>query len=815
MFKTRTRKILGDVFARKGRTALVSISIMIGVFGVATLVGLSDLIVKQLSADLKPEEIAMTHVYLQSAGAQIGLEENQAYLRAMAALPGIERIEGQAIYPVVWRAAGSDGAFRDGNMLAFTEPFGEVRLEPIARVMEGRYPQPGQNEIAIERRFSNKYGLTVGDSITFRSISGAQDVEWQIVGVVFHPYFTISPFVGDDIPAENSIFANYEDAQSIVGFPGLSSMYVRYTDVALARAGLDEFMRTLTLVTPYTPVFQYIDDPDDAFILGQVTQAIGVLNMLAVVAMAVSGFLVTNVVNTIIVEQKRQIGVMKSLGATRWDTFFIYAGMALIYGVIGTIFGVLLSIPAAGAMAIELSPLALTLIEDYRVSTVGVGVGVAMGLLVPILAAAIPVLNGARVSILDAMTDLGIASDWGKTRLARFIGRLPVPITVRQALSNVAQKKGRLALTGITLTLAAAAFMGVTAVFTSLGNTITNLFDTFNYEVLIQPQTAQDFNQVRDLILTNVDGVIDVYPGFGASVALEGYASSQPINAGSNQLFASGIDPASPVIRFDLEQGTGWQEDPTRRGVILTRSLAANMGKTLGDQVVVTVGGSRHLFEVIGIDRFPFDNVFFNWRELAAISGFTTPDGDPLPGSFYLSMDNADPTFDEVDAMIDQLSEVLRANGIQAVYTNQPRSADAEAQSFNIFSLIFNMTSAVMAAVGAIGLLATLSMSVFERQKEIGVMRSIGAGSPTIVAQFLVEGVLVGVISWIFAVPLSYLLALGLASQLGFGTDFDFQYPPQVLLLGFAGMVIVATIASTWPSLAAARRTVSDILRYQ
>jgi putative ABC transport system permease protein len=120
-----------------------------------------------------------------------------------------------------------------------------------------------------------------------------------------------------------------------------------------------------------------------------------------------------------------------------------------------------------------------------------------------------------------------------------------------------------------------------------------------------------------------------------------------------------------------------------------------------------------------------------------------------------------------------------------------------------------------MAAVGAVGLLATLSMAVFERQKEIGVMRSIGAGSFTIVIQFLLEGILVGIIAWIVAVPLSYFLGVGLADSLGFGANFDFEYPPQVLVMGFVGIIIIATIASLWPSLSAARKTVSDILRYQ
>jgi putative ABC transport system permease protein len=128
--------------------------------------------------------------------------------------------------------------------------------------------------------------------------------------------------------------------------------------------------------------------------------------------------------------------------------------------------------------------------------------------------------------------------------------------------------------------------------------------------------------------------------------------------------------------------------------------------------------------------------------------------------------------------------------------------------------MVFQITSGVMAAVGAIGLLTALSMAVYERQKEIGIMRSIGAGSSAVVTQFLTEGILVGVIAWVLAIPISYLIAITLGNAFDI-SSFTFNYPPFVLALGLIGMVAIATLASLWPSLAASRKTVSDILRYQ
>lgn len=93
-------------------------------------------------------------------------------------------------------------------------------------------------------------------------------------------------------------------------------------------------------------------------------------------------------------------------------------------------------------------------------------------------------------------------------------------------------------------------------------------------------------------------------------------------------------------------------------------------------------------------------------------------------------------------------------------------------------------------------------------------MRSVGATSLRIMAQFMVEGLLVGVLAWILAAPLSVGLGAGLMGLLPF--DYlTFTYPPIVLLMGLIGIVVIAGVASIWPSVTASRKTVADILRYQ
>jgi len=72
MYRTRMRKIPGDVWARKGRTALVSMAIFIGVAGVIALSSMGDILVGQLEKDLKEDELSMLAVFVTAnAGAAL------------------------------------------------------------------------------------------------------------------------------------------------------------------------------------------------------------------------------------------------------------------------------------------------------------------------------------------------------------------------------------------------------------------------------------------------------------------------------------------------------------------------------------------------------------------------------------------------------------------------------------------------------------------------------------------------------------------------------------------------------------------------
>jgi putative ABC transport system permease protein len=123
----------------------------------------------------------------------------------------------------------------------------------------------------------------------------------------------------------------------------------------------------------------------------------------------------------------------------------------------------------------------------------------------------------------------------------------------------------------------------------------------------------------------------------------------------------------------------------------------------------------------------------------------------------------------------------------------------------------------LLAVVGGLGLMGTMSINVIERTREIGVMRAIGASNRAVLQIVMVEGMLVGGLSWcvgvLVALPISKLLsgAVGIALQ----TPLSHVFSMLGVLLWLGIVVVLAALASFLPAWSAARVTVRDVLAYE
>ena len=962
-FKTAGRKIVRDVVSRKGRTLLVTLAIFIGVAGTIALFTMSDLIVSQLREDLKEDELAMAEIIVSINAGET--PDNQQYLADILGIDGVTQVIGGIETFATYKLGPEDEDFEDVQLWAYStvdEQFAALDNLPIepGRIVDGVFPTPGERQVALEQRMAEDLELEVGDSIYFRILSEneAGDVgaveAFEITGLVFHAY---------GFAADSSIYLHIDQANYIGGSSGLNVFKVRFDDYedAIEDDGASDQVEAYLSVTngntPYQPVFTLEEDPaqNQAIVGAQTISA--TMGVLALLALLVSGFLVINVITSIVVEQKGQIGVMKSMGASRADSFVMYSGVAFIYGLIAVILGAIVGIPAGYYAADALAPSLNTLVDGFQVSPSSIILGVVLGLAIPVGSSIIPVFLGTRVTILEAMTDLGISVRYGSGPIARFIGALPLPITIRQGLSNVSIKKSRLLFTVITLTLAVGAFMGIYHVFDTLTTGINEYIDSFNLEIGVFPTEGRDPEEVIGVLDDNFrteDRMLlrTIEPGFQSQAEFEGYESE--VSAGGPPvifIFGYDTDSNNPAFSFELDRGERITSENRDTSIILSTLLASNMGKDVGDTVVLEISGTSTPLTVVGIAEFPVEQVYMDWRTVAKITGSTigaprpneyftavqvdgyssaqddgsvavlgldlaadlvpgmslmdlltfsegsgfvagepgiivnqafsdnsglglndmvtltargedgasaeypivgifeippmmqqgmeqegqalpedilgiywqdlatlegiSLEGAPAPQGYFILTNLDDPTEDEVEDLMDEMTEVLLANGISSQQFNFVGLINQISDGFQQFQIIMSAVAGLIALVGALGLLTTLSMSVFERQKEIGVMRSVGAGSTTIALQFLTEGLVVGIIAWVLGLPLSLLIERLLLGVTGFSDTFPMTFAVPGALIGLAGMIFFTTIASVGPSLSAARKTVSDILRYQ
>ncbi|MBZ0308909.1 MAG: ABC transporter permease, partial [Anaerolineae bacterium] len=426
MLRTRGRKIIQDVLSRKGRTLLVSAAIFVGVAGTIALFTMRESLISQQEKDIQEERLAMAKVVVNAvSGAEL---DHAAYLQTLQHAPGVTNvmggIESQTVY---FKRTEADSTFEEGHIQAYAvvneggqlmSVFGDdAPIEPL-RLEAGTYPRAGMKEIAVEKRLADQYGLKVGDSLYFRVFSTLE--RWTVSGLVFDAYS------GQDKPQE-AIFAHVEDAASLVGLSGFTHFWFRFTDFPTADSQIDSIVNAITATMPYIPTATITEDPQNSTLLQGARITGSLMSSLAITALMVSGFLVINVISAIVIEQKRQIGVMKSLGASRMDTMLIYSGVALAYGILGVIPGVLVGIPAGNMAAKGIAPEMNIILHGFQWSAFSIGLGILLGVLVPVLASLLPVFNGTRVKILEAMTDLGIDTRYGGGILAAFIRWLPLP----------------------------------------------------------------------------------------------------------------------------------------------------------------------------------------------------------------------------------------------------------------------------------------------------------------------------------------------------------------------------------------------------
>jgi putative ABC transport system permease protein len=784
------RKVWRDLWNSKFRTALVILSTAVGVFALGFVFGTSDVM-----------SIGMTESHKASLFPHItfytGLFDDDV-VETILHESDVAEAEGERVSSIRWKLEG-DEDWNDGAIT--TRDDYEAQRTNLLDLVDGDWPT-GRG-LAVERLASQHFHIPMGTEIIVEFGRGERRL--PIEGVARAAQVFPPQWGGDaNFYASPETLVWLTDQEQ--GFNRLNVLLKSFSEEGAEKAAerIQDRLERMDIVVGG----HQISDPEVHWAQETMDSILLILKVLGGLSLALSGFLIINMMNATVTQQVWQIGVMKVVGGTRGRVIRVYLTMASIYGLLSLFLAVPLGAVGAHLLASWMLDLFNIVGSGFRVMPLAVGVQVVVGLIVPLFAALVPVVGGARITPHQAISNYGLGAGFGRSWLDTIIGRirrLPRPLAL--SLRNTFRRKARIILTLITLVLGGVMFIVVLSVGSSMHNTVDVLLNDFGFDVLVVFDRAHRAARLLEAA-ESVDAVAraEVWDVRIATLELGGGEESQ------GQLW--GIPDNSEMFNPRLTSGRALAPEDGN-AILLNNRIAVDNDIHVGDTVTMTVEGKEITWTVVGTiinlnnnfsDNFvPFDTLA---REI----------GNTNRGAFVM-MKTAEHDVETHDMVIRELRAACTARRIKPVFFQSGGELRQQTGAqFDVITYLMLAMAVLAAVVGSIGLMSTMSINVVERRREIGVMRAIGAPSFAILGIVIIEGVMVGVLSWLIAAPLSYPGARLFNDVLGetvFQMPLDFVYSTPALVGWLVIIVIMSSLASLWPALQATQVSVREALAYE
>jgi putative ABC transport system permease protein len=802
MMRPRWRKVLSDLIGNLGRSILVVLSIAVGLFAIGILITNH----RVIAADMVTGYRAVNPANIMLVTTPFGddLVERVKGVKGVTDALGVHRVSLRV------QTTRGDWIPMDFNAIP------DMDTQPINRVhrLAGIWP-PDDKEVVVEQSKLSELGVGLGDEITLELPSGKLR-RMRIVGIVKDLTLGAAAGGGGFFLAAPQGYITPATLPWLEQSETWNTLYVTVEggeNEATIRQVAQKVRREVEgegVVILSSAVRTSENHPNRIY----VDAVVGVLFVLGALVVFLSGFLITNTLNALLAQQMVQIGVMKLIGARRWQVAGIYQVLILVYGVLALLLALPLSARFSYVLLDYLADRINLELQGFRVVPLAIIVQVLLALAVPQAAALGPILHGVRVRIHEVISGIrpseAVQSPHWIERLQKRFRRLPRPLLI--SLRNTFRRTQRLILTLITLTLGGAIFIATFNTQAAIERYIQQLSRYFLADVNLTFETPQRIQRVQN-DLAQVPGVGHV----------EGWAYTRADLLGTGDEVLDtvqliGVPIETTLVTPILREGR-WLQTGDRNVLVVNERFRATLPHLrVGDTLRLRINGSEREWVVIGFLQLAGQNLghmaYVPYPELSRQLGQS---GRGL--LFRVAADRPNLSLAEQEDLARRVDAFLKARGYHVTEARAGLSVlEKTAKGLDVLTNFLLILSGLAAAVGSIGLAGTMSLNVMERTREIGIMRAIGASDGTIRLLVIVEGMLIGLMSWVLAslaaFPISRLLS-NVISHAIFNAPALFAYTPTGFLAWLGAALVLSVFASLVPARTAVRLTIREVLAYE
>ena len=798
----RWNKILHDIWDNKSRSLLVIFTLAIGIAAVGMINNTARMIKRDLFGDF-----AGTHP------ASISLSISPFPKELASSVTALREVELAEARRTVSAYTQDSKAVRHNLQMVAVPDFKNIQIDRVT--VEAGANEPGLRDILLERSTAQGLGLSLGDMLPVEMENGNR-YNLKITGII-HDMSTQPYSVSDDALGYVSMATlewmgetpYYNTLKLVVAEDKLDRSHV----LSVAAFARDHVIEPAGYKVYAMSIMSPDGTPGDHWVKKPLNGVLLMLQIMSVLAIFLSGGLMVNTISAVLVQQIKQIGIMRSVGATRRQIVLLYLGYVSVLSVIGLI----IAIPLGLACAEWLNHLAADFL-NYDTGPVDLPwaillLQVGLGLLMPPVVAIFPILSGTRISVYDAIYQYGLISGEGKRgwieKLLVRIRHINPPVML--SLRNTFRNKPRLAFTLITLTVAGAMFMAAFSSYSTVQNQVKELARYIAFDASINiPGGANRYTAEREALR-----IPEVKVAEGWS--LENGFIVHPDGSEGDRIEIVGLPDNAQTIEPRLVTGRWLLPGDTNQVVVNEDLTAKETGLRVGDKISIKFNGQERSLEVIGIasKHMMGARVYMNYSQMAKLTGrynqVDTMRVLATPGALVSAAEqqaigkDLEKRFE--DAKISQGSSETSSEIFESM-----------GNAFNIILAVLLLVAIILAVIGGLGLTGTMGLNILERTREIGVLRAVGASHFSVRQVVVVEGVSVAAISWILSALISYPVGRLLAEALvraSFGTQASFSYSPWGLLTWMAVVILIGVFASLAPAHNAARLTVREVLNYE